>query len=1001
MASFSRGQLSARHTKIVDKGQCPLKTGSIMGDVCRHDASSSKPDMLGRDGTDDTQTKSMICGSRGCKTCDHLVVGDTFTSNVTKRVYSVVSPSSIVNCSTRNVVYLISCRKCGVQYVGETSQTLRSRFNNHRNRLKQLCGLHLYHHFNSDGHTLSDISIMPIEEVLLEPHEGITLASKRLQREEYWYRELCTVFPYGLNDNVRGLGNVSGKVNEDLVVYALFNKLERKYKRRPALRKKGKVGIGKVSTDVRNILHEYKCLGFTYRIRTYIMSLRKNRLKEVVRIVESLVFEEKLPTRILLLVRDLVTHRFTDKKMRSVIVGHHEKTAENKGYVNVVFHNKGMDMIDLPSILNRKEVVKSIPSCVKDYSPVVSYTYTRTIANRIFNNRRVVEELNFDVGTEDIECNCNSSEYRYEPAGHVVTGDLRIIRDVKLRELIRKGPNYREQNNINWEINVRHCKAAISKYRKKWARKECVDHRVLRDWERTVHECIENKVKQLKSKHINKRKKHVLDTRIHVNYLNQLHKEYVLVPADKAASNVIVVCRKYYLEVIMRELSTTSTYQKVDEDCMDIVMEHVNYLRQSGIDVGEEHEHLPSFYWLPKLHKTPYSSRFIAASNRCTTKQLSSILTSCFKTIISHFKQYCNGICRNTGVNCFWIIENSKEVLDKLHTINRISKAKSFDSYDFSTLYTNIPHAALKSNMKELIKEAYKVRGAKYIIVDTQGKAHWSITPSSVASCMSVDTNKLIKLLEYLIDNVYIGVGNEVFRQTIGIPMGTDCAPQLANLFLFYYEYSYMKNLIRSNLGVAKRFNYTVRYIDDLLTLNNSMFDEEILNIYPPELTLKKTTESVTKVSYLDISISICNGRYSTEVYDKRDSFNFDIINFPHMCSNIPAKPTYGVYVSQIIRIARICDNYCTFIERHHRLTSRLIKQGFWHSRLCRVFTKCVIRHTALFAKYGVSLKTHIQQGICFPTLVRHDLSRNVFIRGQRSNHNTYPRGAPVSVSVA
>ena len=65
--------------------------------------------------------------------------------------------------------------------------------------------------------------------------------------------------------------------------------------------------------------------------------------------------------------------------------------------------------------------------------------------------------------------------------------------------------------------------------------------------------------------------------------------------------------------------------------------------------------------------------------------------------------------------------------------------------------------------------------------------------------------------------------------------------PQLANLFLFHYEYSYMKNLMRDNLCMAKRFSDTVRYIDDLLTLNNSNFEEEIPSIYPPELTLKRT----------------------------------------------------------------------------------------------------------------------------------------------------------------
>ena len=74
--------------------------------------------------------------------------------------------------------------------------------------------------------------------------------------------------------------------------------------------------------------------------------------------------------------------------------------------------------------------------------------------------------------------------------------------------------------------------------------------------------------------------------------------------------------------------------------------------------------------------------------------------------------------------------------------------------------------------------------------------------------------------------------------------LGTDCMLQLANLFLFHYTYSYMKNLMHNNLCMAKRFIDKVKYIDDLLTLNHSNFEEEIPNIYPPELTLKGPSES-------------------------------------------------------------------------------------------------------------------------------------------------------------
>ena len=115
--------------------------------------------------------------------------------HVTRKTYSVSSPEGCMNCGTRSVIYLITCKKCGVQYLGETSPTLRYRFSNHRNWLKQLCCLYLYHHFNSNGHTLEDIGIMPIEEVVSEPSDTISLACKRIKRKEFCYRELGTIYP--------------------------------------------------------------------------------------------------------------------------------------------------------------------------------------------------------------------------------------------------------------------------------------------------------------------------------------------------------------------------------------------------------------------------------------------------------------------------------------------------------------------------------------------------------------------------------------------------------------------------------------------------------------------------------------------------------------------------------------------------------------------------------------------------------------------------------------
>ena len=109
---------------------------------------------------------------------------------------------------------------------------------------------------------------------------------------------------------------------------------------------------------------------------------------------------------------------------------------------------------------------------------------------------------------------------------------------------------------------------------------------------------------------------------------------------------------------------------------------------------------------------------------------------------------------------------------------------------------------------------------------------------------------------------------------------------------------------------------------------------QPLWTLYPDELKLKKTKESSTTLSYLDIRIGIVNGKYSTEVYDKRDDFNFNIVNFPFLCSNIPSGPAYGVYISQLVRIGRICSDYSSFALRHHKLTERLVHQGFRYSDL-------------------------------------------------------------------
>ena len=105
----------------------------------------------------------------------------------------------------------------------------------------------------------------------------------------------------------------------------------------------------------------------------------------------------------------------------------------------------------------------------------------------------------------------------------------------------------------------------------------------------------------------------------------------------------------------------------------------------------------------------------------------------------------------------------------KLSKLNRTRRAEHFDSFDFSTLYTNIPHDLLSQNIEELISEAYRLRGATYLIVKEDGMAYWSNIASSKHH--SIEEARLIEQIRFLVDNIYIQVGNRMFRQTTSVPL--------------------------------------------------------------------------------------------------------------------------------------------------------------------------------------------------------------------------------------
>ena len=105
-----------------------------------------------------------------------------------------------------------------------------------------------------------------------------------------------------------------------------------------------------------------------------------------------------------------------------------------------------------------------------------------------------------------------------------------------------------------------------------------------------------------------------------------------------------------------------------------------------GLFVDEDHSKLPTLYWLPKLHKRPYKSRFIANSSACTTTELSILLTSCLTAIKNHVIKYCTTVYERNGKNLFWSIKNSGEILNKLKSRGFLASGYKKIGYNINVL---------------------------------------------------------------------------------------------------------------------------------------------------------------------------------------------------------------------------------------------------------------------------------------------------------------------------
>jgi hypothetical protein len=293
-------------------------------------------------------------------------------------------------------------------------------------------------------------------------------------------------------------------------------------------------------------------------------------------------------------------------------------------------------------------------------------------------------------------------------------------------------------------------------------------------------------------------------------------------------------------------------------------------------------------------------------------------------------------------------------------------------------MYTTIPHQKLFRAIERVTREAFEYAGEK---IGVDGRRTCLSLKGSVCEWVrgtrtahekfmhTITWRELNSLVRFLVTNTFVTCGNTIYKQLVGIPMGTNCAPVLANLFLYAYESAYItRGELAKGVEAARQFQMTFRLIDDVLSVDNVAMTDAVKShseaggMYPPELTLNTTSVSPSEVEFLGMRIQTDTRRFRLSVYDKRKSFPFSVRRYPMMSSLIPSNMLTGVFLGILHRGYRICSGVEDFMAYAIDVACTLRGNGCSLLKLRRAFNSFVSEHVR---KYRGSRGAPLVKSFC------------------------------------
>jgi len=626
-----------------------------------------------------------------------------------------------------------------------------------------------------------------------------------------------------------------------------------------------------------------------------------------------------------------------------------------------LFVHSDIESLGINKVVSNRDLWhEHIPPEVRVYlrRPLLAYKYDEPIWRKICNYTDVAKLSQQEVqNILDTPCQCQSpsfDRFRDPHHGHVLTTDPAIMGNDTLRELMARGTMFRSKPHDtpqNKATDIHFVFEDLSRALEVWRKwvlstlqRYSHDENCLNKWIQAVQERAWAQAPPSLG--------HSPEPRFHPQQeakakLRWLQRHMVFTTVDKASNNFCVVCKKHYLQQCLTELEQGQAYtptERTAHELLDDGQQTCNEMR-----VGPQQDaQVPAFHCRVKLHKNPISLRFIAGSARAPLTPLSKRLTEIFKALMpeieSRWERLIQSFCTDTSRTYpSWIITSSDSVPRICRSFTRSRPYRdpvTLATYDFTSMYTTLSIADIRTRIGSLVHKIFdhRLRAYRMRYLDISGDTpRWlSSLPVNADDAarlpMIYTADQIVSMLCALVDSTYVQFAGRIWRQHVGIPMGTNCAGFIANLLCFTYEYDYMRQLIRTGDTVtAEMFLHTCRYIDDLFTIGVTGRDPQV--IYPQESLTLNLADSGTAVPYMDMLIRQNRRRgLITSIYDKRLDPQYrdvGVIRYPDVESYLTPKAKFGIVTGQLHRFARLCTLPSDFVYNIALMFYRMIQKGY------------------------------------------------------------------------